>query len=290
MNLLNKAIKDHFTIVYNSVAQDQNLTIEAKGLYLFMASQPTDWVFHKDWIRKNHPKLGRDKLNKVMNDLIENGYLTEEETRTDDGKFSGKNWVINPVKNYTNNPVKKHTNELNKKHTKTPKNQVNKGVKPLTEKPLTEKPLTANPHLQINIDTNKDLQTTTTSKTPPKFGNLGSPPKNRSSSRTKTLFTLTPECVAVLFQKFLDQVATEHLLTEDLLDLLRYRHNKFNPQDRTKDDYVMWMKRALRMALEDLASRPTKHRTTQQKLMDTSWGNDDIFDNLEGDDEFMTIQ
>lgn len=84
-----------FTTVYNEVAQHPEMSMEARGLLLFMSSLPEDWEFHKNWLQKQCPGWGRDKLGKILKELEEKGYLIRTPKRSEDGKkLAGWDWEV----------------------------------------------------------------------------------------------------------------------------------------------------------------------------------------------------
>lgn len=83
-----------FVQIPNSLAQNKNLSIEAKGLLLFMLSLPSDWVIHKSWIQKEHVKLGRDRLDRVWKEIQEAGYVEKTQNVTQKGTFNGVTWIV----------------------------------------------------------------------------------------------------------------------------------------------------------------------------------------------------
>lgn len=86
-------IKEDFVIVHNLVAQNKNLSFEARGLLIMLLSLPDDWVIHKSWIMKEY-KIGREKLKRMFNELEVNGYFASLEMVREDGKFIGKNYMV----------------------------------------------------------------------------------------------------------------------------------------------------------------------------------------------------
>lgn len=84
--------RDYVT-VHNLVAQNKNLSFEARGLLIMLLSLPEDWVLHKSWITKEY-KIGREKMKRIFNELEKNGYFVPMEMVRKDGKFVGKNYLI----------------------------------------------------------------------------------------------------------------------------------------------------------------------------------------------------
>ena len=84
-----------FTVVYNEVAQHKDMSMEAKGLLLFMLSLPEDWEYHKNWLQDQCPGWGREKLAKILKELEKLGFLIRTPKRSDDGKkLAGWDWEV----------------------------------------------------------------------------------------------------------------------------------------------------------------------------------------------------
>lgn len=74
-----------FTILKNNVLQ--NLTdVEALGLWVYLASLPTNWTFYKEQL-KDHFKIGRERLNRLLQTLANHKLIRIENTRDDKGRF-----------------------------------------------------------------------------------------------------------------------------------------------------------------------------------------------------------
>ena len=84
-----------FTVVYQEVSQHETMTMEARGLLLFMLSLPDDWDYHKGWLQDQCKGWGRDKLTKVLKELEQNGFLIRTPKRSDDKKtLAGWDWEV----------------------------------------------------------------------------------------------------------------------------------------------------------------------------------------------------
>jgi hypothetical protein len=69
-----------FTIINNSMAQDKNLSLEARGLMLYLLSKPKGWKVRVDDIMQNCG-VGRDKAYGLLNELIRLGYVIRKKIR-----------------------------------------------------------------------------------------------------------------------------------------------------------------------------------------------------------------
>lgn len=78
-----------FTILSNVVLQNYT-DIEGLGLWSYLASKPTSWVFYKDQLRK-HFTIGRERLQKILKSLCDHGLITITSVRSESGKFAHAN-------------------------------------------------------------------------------------------------------------------------------------------------------------------------------------------------------
>jgi len=85
-------LKDKFTIAPNELLQNETLSYEAKGLICELLSRPSDWIIRKKQLRRDG--TGDHKLQRIINELTEAGYLYCMTTRSADGsKIAGRIWV-----------------------------------------------------------------------------------------------------------------------------------------------------------------------------------------------------
>jgi hypothetical protein len=66
-----------FTIIANAIFEDDRLSAEAKLVLCWMLSKPEDWVFVPAVAAKKL-KIGRDKLYRILNQLIAVGYVIRD--------------------------------------------------------------------------------------------------------------------------------------------------------------------------------------------------------------------
>lgn len=123
----------NYTVICNDCFQNSSLSMQAIGLLAYLITLPVDWKIYKSEL-VNHFTNGRDAINNAFNELIENGYITCEKTRTEKGTFGSNIYTVHEV------PIK--TNTTN--------------GKPVTENPSTDKPSTENLQLQSTHIQNTD--------------------------------------------------------------------------------------------------------------------------------------
>ncbi len=86
-----------YTIIHNATAQDRQLTFEARGLLLFCISHPHDFKFGIEYLTRASPS-GRDRVYKMINQLIDAGYWRRIENRKN-GRVTGYTNLITGLKN-----------------------------------------------------------------------------------------------------------------------------------------------------------------------------------------------
>lgn len=106
--------KKGFTVLYNSVLADTRLSLKTKGLFAIMQSFPDDWNYSVSGLAAK-AGVGRDSIRNCLKELREAGYLLQEQTHGEGGKFGAVTFILQDV------------------------------APPLTEKPSTAKPSTAEP-------------------------------------------------------------------------------------------------------------------------------------------------
>lgn len=83
-----------FVSLSNRAAQDERITLKAKGLLLFMFSFPDGWNFTMPWLQEN-TGTGRDSLRSAMKELIDAGYIERYAKRVDgESRFNGWEYCI----------------------------------------------------------------------------------------------------------------------------------------------------------------------------------------------------
>ncbi len=115
MAVVKANVQEKYFVVTNETARNCNLSLEAKGLIMVMASRPVNWNFNKSQLM-SESGIGRDKLNRIFKELISNGYLAVVQNHDEQGLF--KNTDYHFFTDPDNNPA----------------------FIPLTEKPLTDNP------------------------------------------------------------------------------------------------------------------------------------------------------
>jgi len=93
MAIYKAKVQSEFAQIPNSTAQDSRLSFEARGLLVMMLSMPDTWVIHKEWLIKQSPKCGRDKMTRLLKELIDLGYMIKK-PRHEKGQLNGVDWIV----------------------------------------------------------------------------------------------------------------------------------------------------------------------------------------------------
>lgn len=71
----------------NAVLNDKNLSLKAKGLYIYLFSKPDGWEFHID-IMQSELKESKGQIYSVLKELIRAGYIVRNQMN-ENGRFGG---------------------------------------------------------------------------------------------------------------------------------------------------------------------------------------------------------
>lgn len=143
-----------FVVLFRSAAQDERLSLEARGLFALMVSLPENWSYTVAGLAKK-AGCGREKARRLLQELQTVGYLVREQSHDGGGKFSGSVYVLHDEAPLPENPSNGETK-----------------TSPLPEKPTTAEPSTAGPSTENAPEKNKELKTPE-EKEPPKAPQRG---------------------------------------------------------------------------------------------------------------------
>ena len=87
------APEDHYSLVSNELARDPSISLQAKGLYLYLRSHREGWSMSTQRIGE---ALGitRKTVAKYVQELERAGYLLREQSRPDSGEFGAMEYLI----------------------------------------------------------------------------------------------------------------------------------------------------------------------------------------------------
>jgi len=91
---INKSkLKDKYAITPNALIQNSAITLEARGLLVYLLSLPSDWKLNiKDLSKKNN--VGENKIRKLIKELTKYRYIIRTQSRIKDGTFKSFDYFI----------------------------------------------------------------------------------------------------------------------------------------------------------------------------------------------------
>lgn len=95
-----------FTLNY-ATAQDRSLSFEARGMLVYLLSKPTDWIVQPSDLEQ---QCGRDKVYRILHELIEAGYINRLEIRNEKGQHAGIEYLVYETPNAENQDAEKPDN------------------------------------------------------------------------------------------------------------------------------------------------------------------------------------
>lgn len=95
---------DRFTSIDNEIIRNFGLSLEERGLLIFLLSLRHDWVIYKTTL---HERVGcyKGTLDRVFKGLQEKGYIVSVKVINESGHFSGWNHVVYDIPTSTNTDV-----------------------------------------------------------------------------------------------------------------------------------------------------------------------------------------
>lgn len=93
MAIFKANVDNNYTVIPNKTAQDCRLSFEARGMLALLLSLPSDWQVNNSWL-VNQSCAGRDKVKKLILELIENGYMSKQQPRNQKGKFTSNDYFV----------------------------------------------------------------------------------------------------------------------------------------------------------------------------------------------------
>lgn len=96
MAIYKASIESGYTVIPNETAQNSNLTFEARGMLSLLLSLPVDWSVNKSWLIKQS-NAGRDKVQSIINELVEHGYMSKTQPKNQKGQFTSNDYFVYPL-------------------------------------------------------------------------------------------------------------------------------------------------------------------------------------------------
>jgi hypothetical protein len=132
MSIVRVAKKDQpFTMIANTTLQDTTISLDAKGVLVWLISKPEDWTVYKKHLQKTFG-IGRERMDRIFDELEQARYVRSRRLRMPDGTFQWE-WVVHeipfqeaPLSAYpapgepaTGNPTSTKIDITKDRHTKT---------------------------------------------------------------------------------------------------------------------------------------------------------------------------
>lgn len=162
--------KRGYVVLFRSAAQDQRLTLAARGLLAMMISLPENWEYTVAGLAVK-AGCGREQVRRLLRELQTVGYLIREQSHDSVGRFGGAVYVLQDEAPLPGNPDNGEEEKL-----------------PLPENPSTGKPSTEEPSTEIRPQKNKDQKKPEEKK----------PPKAPQGGRRSGRYELTEEAKNLL--------------------------------------------------------------------------------------------
>jgi hypothetical protein len=92
--IIRRRYNRNFTVLPNSVLDDDRLSAEAMGVLCYLRSRPADWNVELAHLSERF-KIGRDKTQRVVAELVDAGWIKRERTRDPVTRaFNGIDYVV----------------------------------------------------------------------------------------------------------------------------------------------------------------------------------------------------
>lgn len=122
------AFDDHFTQIPNDWVRDDRLSLEARGLLAQIMSHRPGWNLSiKSMAKRNN--IGRDKVKRILDELLTHGYLERSENQSHDekGHLAGYDYTTRDPQGVTQEPCKAEPDKVEPdKVARPPKNTIPK--------------------------------------------------------------------------------------------------------------------------------------------------------------------
>ncbi len=94
-----------FLVVSHTPLKDIRLNWDSRGLLVFLLSKPDDWTVNVEYLIKQAPS-GRDKIYRMLKELITFGYIERQQKRNPSGNIEGYIYFVYelPLSPYPDKP------------------------------------------------------------------------------------------------------------------------------------------------------------------------------------------
>lgn len=133
---------------------DSNLPLDTIGLFTRLLSRPNDWKFRVNELSKSCG-CGKDKIYRMLNELIENGYCYRHQPKTEIGRYDTTEYLIFETKEQCEN-FKKSLPQRCFPEAEVPRTELAQPISPMKNDPLLSIDLTKSSSL--NRDSEQQQQ------------------------------------------------------------------------------------------------------------------------------------
>jgi DNA-binding MarR family transcriptional regulator len=85
---------ENFTVINNAIFADDHLSPESLGVLTYLLSKPADWSVSLSQLRCRF-NIGREKIQKVIRNLIATGYIESYRTRNPEtNEYNGIEYIV----------------------------------------------------------------------------------------------------------------------------------------------------------------------------------------------------
>jgi hypothetical protein len=93
MSVVRRHHNSNFTVVPNAIFEDPRLSIEAKGVLGHLLSRPHNWTVRLAQVARTL-KVGRDKMQRIFNELIDAGYVLRGRPRMANQQWAPIEYIV----------------------------------------------------------------------------------------------------------------------------------------------------------------------------------------------------
>lgn len=93
MNNFKNKLKANYTQISNSILNDDDLSLKAKGLLVYLISKDDNWNFSAKGIKSQNNE-GLSSINSGLKELEKFNYLLRNKIKDENGKFTGIEYII----------------------------------------------------------------------------------------------------------------------------------------------------------------------------------------------------
>lgn len=101
--------ENKYTIIDNKTIQDDSLSWKARGLLCYLLSMPDDWKTYAEELTE-HTTDGITATRTAIQELIDAGYITRNQQRSENGRYGDWEYIVRETKNIPNDEEPKSEN------------------------------------------------------------------------------------------------------------------------------------------------------------------------------------